>query len=1227
MTDMKLALGFEGDRECGTSERAAERLELLRYLNLKLAANGLPVSQAAGGTELVKLAAGLITNFREKTRLLYNHRCPVDRRIENFLNSYFADVLADEATKGNRADGEDSNAHPSGSAILKLLRVPGRALVCDRHGLTRELSLPADGNEFESEYLHSYRVRNGVLHNPRSDRRTTVGTFHVCEGGLAIPGDKRAVPKQTYVELFRHAMNPPPDLQLLPFTANQEEKARYWVTVLLRPIVCPEVPGYCPQKTMEVRFFAPGALVSNLDFVESIFGNAGDPFVPMNDAALDVEHWSGHTGCVILAPHLTQLTKKQVGLPHISQATVRQRNDRMCWETEDERYNDGEAFKITCRDETGVIVTIIADNYFGYCKKEVKTQISYAANLMGNVEEEHAGGALVFPSWSLGEELQVNSRRYNGRTFDDVKRDYSQWIDVQPGGYGIDRHYPNLIYIPEDALADLRQQNISWNRNGEPVSIPLLPGKVYMAPSGYKVRIEKHPSAPSWRIIGTAAEGTFCHKPCTVSGGGKSEISKSLVDYMQYGSVFVADIEEDLDHVEQIFNRDFSNRWISSMAAAQNYAVYPSREVLSPKRSLGSVIKLLTPSEDYMDEYNAWLGAIPSHVYALVYAIKRFYNPVWGKDWRRHFSVDFVNGSPGHELKVHDRPIVGTYLRVGLSGDHGWRTFKVRQDFAAASKVQNEDDISASVVVPARFLSYLADDGRLRCMFRRGPPLAESSAADLLDELPPFIHPSKKFVSNCEYRLFQRPDDAIHRGFDKQAEADLAREGANFISNFEPVTRADVEDMMNKVVDFDAFTPPMKKLLASVLESESGYIVCSDNPRRVGGVPSKNPRYLQDRPDITKPMDRYVAEMGTRFWRRIPAHLPAHLPVNAVLSGRRNNPPEKAKGIRSLAVYSPIHFQELPELFMDYICSLTGKSPSTTGAGSEGALTKGPFNAVIPTADINAALVSMILTDLPGYSTAAGYIGPNSRFDHDISLLIPEVWCRMSPDEREPNFLIRERLLEPIEDFTYKGELIPASRLGYRITDRFVRRYFGRVFDNPDKVFDKTILQPETQDEDSFADGVKYIVEAQQRSAQQYFDDGSIEKACPPLKVLLTIMAHGHYEGKTERDPAVRRLFTRESLLASDWYRERLVTKQRRDVALWERHRDYLEASLKEVSNAEQAELTAQSTIVDRQQIVANELSRLRRPEYDSRNSEWLFGCAEQIVCEHCSRSFLRATV
>ena len=53
-----------------------------------------------------------------------------------------------------------------------------------------------------------------------------------------------------------------------------------------------------------------------------------------------------------------------------------------------------------------MVVTVLADNYFGYCKKEVKTQISFSANLSGLGEEEHAGGTIVFPSYDLGEEFE-----------------------------------------------------------------------------------------------------------------------------------------------------------------------------------------------------------------------------------------------------------------------------------------------------------------------------------------------------------------------------------------------------------------------------------------------------------------------------------------------------------------------------------------------------------------------------------------------------------------------------------------------------------------------------------------------------------------------------------------------------------------------------------------------------------------------------------------------------
>ncbi len=340
----------------------------------------------------------MLAHQREINRLLANYLCPADNRIQTFLYDFLQDA--------------------------PLAKLPTRTFVLDRYGLARALSLPPSENSFTSDIVNSYRVRQGVLHNPKSDRRTTEGIFHIAEGGLPIPEDKVSVPKRVAGRLLQLAFDPPAELLRLPFTSAQEKQAECFVSLLLRPIVSPEVPGFMPEKSMEIRFLVPGSLVSNLDFIESIFGNAGNPFLPENDAGLDSEHWTGHTGCVILAPHLTKVTKKELGLPHVKDATERQRRDRMCWNDEQELYNNGVAFKMTCRDESGVIVTVIADNYFGYCKKEVKTQISFSANLFGLCEEEHAGGALVFPRYDLGEELSPDPRlrpmeptfRRNGRS-------------------------------------------------------------------------------------------------------------------------------------------------------------------------------------------------------------------------------------------------------------------------------------------------------------------------------------------------------------------------------------------------------------------------------------------------------------------------------------------------------------------------------------------------------------------------------------------------------------------------------------------------------------------------------------------------------------------------------------------------------------------------------------------------------------------------------------------
>ncbi len=947
---------------------ASRNPELIRYINLKLAALGQPTSRSTADPEFLEIAGPLLRNYHQKDQLLGNRLCPADTRVQSFLDSYLRDVS------------------PTGAA-----RLPVDSFVLDREGMARIMSLPASADVFSSPCLKSYRVAQGVLHNPKSDKRTTQGLFHIAEGGLPVPADKIAVPKQAFAALWAMALNPPASMMVLPFTADQDELVRCFVSLLLRPLVCPAA-GQDPEKTMEIRFLVPGSLVSNLDFVESIFGNGGDPYLPENDAALDAPHWTGHSGFVVLAPHLVGVKKKDLGLPHISEATERQRRDRMCWEKEDEPYNGGSAFKITCRDQRGIMVTILADNYYGYCKKEVKTQISFAANLFGMCEEEHAGGAMAFATYVLGQEF------YAGRTVSLKKAKYSDamcllggLVESRPQGYAKDKRFSDIYYVPEDSVFNVLDGTITWRHGDDEEHLTLRNDATYFLPNGFRIRLEKQTGGSAWRLVGARPRGTLCHKPCTVSGGGKSEISKSIANALLKGPVFVKDYHHDMDQVAEIFERDFSAIYKRRIPDARTH-----RPILSPERTLGSVIQLMTPSPEYTDEHNAWVRQLPQTIRQLLFTVKRYYQPEWGNNWREHFTVDRINGFLGHELKFENQPLVSSYLRVGFDPDGSWRIYKVRPDFHPADKVPVEDDITASVVLP------------------------RESLTDLDAEYP---NPSVKLVANCERRLFQRPDDAIRRGTDRQAEADIASLG-NFFSNFEPFDTDGARALVAHVVEFDRYTEPMKQRLESFLEQAPAgyvvsYVVSSAHPRMVNGAPSTNPRYLQPRPDLVDPRDSYLAEIAARLEREIPAARPVYQPVNAVLAGRRNSPADPKSGTPPLAVYGPVHYQELPELFMDFVASLTGKSPATTGFGSEGALTKGPFNALWPVVDLNNALVSSIVTGYAGFTTSAGYAGPNFRVDHDVSLLVPEIWCRMRVHERDPEFMKAHGYLEQVCDFRF----------------------------------------------------------------------------------------------------------------------------------------------------------------------------------------------------------------
>ena len=571
---------------------------------------------------------------------------------------------------------------------------------------------------------------------------------------------------------------------------------------------------------------------------KSIFGNAGDPFLPENDAGLDAEHWTGHTGCVILAPHLVKATKKSLGLPHWDEATERQRRDGMCWKDENEFYNNGGAFKITARDERGVIVTIIADNYFGYCKKEVKTQISYAANLYGLCEEEHAGGALVYPSYDLGEEFHADKHvRYRGPF---LRGSRSSWParrwSCSRKAMRLTRNIPDIIYVPRDVHFDLQQADRHLARRRRPNSRSnCWPDKIYIRPSGYRVRMEKpvgqprlaagrhggrrRRSATSPAPFPAAANRKFPNPSPTPSFTGRSSrrISKRTSTWWR--------------NCSRAITRTVS---ATRRKAARTRARFSVRNVRSARSSNCS-----RPSSA-ITRTNSTRGSssIPQYLLELVFVVKRFYKPAWGGNWREHFSVDIINGTPGNELKCDNRKLVSNFLRVGYDADGSWRVFGLRKDFHPAAKMQMEDDITASVVVPAGALQHLNPD---------------------------YTNPSVKFVHNMRDTACSsgRTRPSIAATTNRRKRTCPSRTISFPISS--RCTAEDARELVEDAIGFDNYTEPMQTLdPGSVARQRRAAIISSPpaHPRMVDGKPSKNPRYLQKRPDLVNAREAYAGRNG-----------------------------------------------------------------------------------------------------------------------------------------------------------------------------------------------------------------------------------------------------------------------------------------------------------------------------------------------------------------------------
>ena len=200
------------------------------------------------------------------------------------------------------------------------------------------------------------------------------------------------------------------------------------------------------------------------------------------------------------------------------------------------------------------MVTILADNYFGYCKKEVKTQIGYSANLFGLAEEEHAGGALAFATFNLGDRFVPGSgadRERQPPLRRGARRCWATRATFHASGYATDAIYPEIHYMPEDMEIDVHAPGHQLDQRGQEQHLKLLPGRIYIHPERLQ---DPHGEAPRGAELAADRHGAGGRLlPQAVHGLGRRQIGDQQEPGRRVlpGSFYVRSFEDDMALVQR----------------------------------------------------------------------------------------------------------------------------------------------------------------------------------------------------------------------------------------------------------------------------------------------------------------------------------------------------------------------------------------------------------------------------------------------------------------------------------------------------------------------------------------------------------------------------------------------------------------------------------------------------------------------------------------------------
>ena len=256
---------------------------------------------------------------------------------------------------------------------------------------------------------------------------------------------------------------------VLPFTAEQDEHVAISGYRCCCGRSCARRPAAILPRRWRCDSSRPASLVSNLDFVEGIFGNGGDPYLPENDAALDVAHWTGHTGCVILAPHLIGHPKEG---PRTSACRRRHRTAAARWHVlvrrertvQRRRRLQGHLPRPSRRDghdHRRQLLRLLqegsedADQLRGEPLRPVRRRACRRRDCVSQLRAR--AGVLCRPHRPL-KKVDVRSRQWPARRAASISsRKATRWTA------GI----PNIFYVPENAEFNVREGSVKWTRDGD----------------------------------------------------------------------------------------------------------------------------------------------------------------------------------------------------------------------------------------------------------------------------------------------------------------------------------------------------------------------------------------------------------------------------------------------------------------------------------------------------------------------------------------------------------------------------------------------------------------------------------------------------------------------------------------------------------------------------------------------------------------------------------------